>query len=116
MDSVTIKQAEGNLGDAAHHRLHFPAPGMGSEKLLHADHEKVKTFTTVCTPALQYAFGPKRGLWFIVPFQLIVMVGLAIVYCVTGGESIFLVIGAQKGRFESKICKRTNACICGKGE
>lgn len=23
---------------------------------------------------MQYAFGPKRGLWFIIPFQLIVMV------------------------------------------
>ena len=74
-----------------------------------------------CT-GMQYAFGPRRGLWFIIPFQLIVMVrtlsgtcmtltvfhalhsvvcssvhgnardapfmlqvGLAIVYCVTGG-------------------------------
>ncbi|KAK9904954.1 hypothetical protein WJX75_006393 [Coccomyxa subellipsoidea] len=36
----------------------------------------------------QYAFGQKRGLWFIIPFQLIVMIGLAIVYCVTGGKSM----------------------------
>lgn len=29
---------------------------------------------TLCA-GMQYAFGPKRGLWFIIPFQLIVMVG-----------------------------------------
>lgn len=38
-----------------------------------------------CVAGVQYAFGQKRGLWFVIPFQLIVMIGLAIVYCVTGG-------------------------------
>ncbi|KAL3139320.1 hypothetical protein ABBQ38_003657 [Trebouxia sp. C0009 RCD-2024] len=36
----------------------------------------------------QYAFGKTAGLWAIVPFQLIVMIGLDIVYMVTGGSSL----------------------------
>lgn len=36
----------------------------------------------------QYAFGPRLGLWLVIPFQLIVMIGLAIVYMVTGGKSM----------------------------
>ncbi|KAL0052974.1 hypothetical protein WJX82_010701 [Trebouxia sp. C0006] len=36
----------------------------------------------------QYAFGKTAGLWAIIPFQLIVMIGLDIVYMVTGGSSL----------------------------
>ncbi|KAK9806840.1 hypothetical protein WJX72_004583 [[Myrmecia] bisecta] len=39
----------------------------------------------------QYAFGPRAGLWIVIPFQLIVMIGLGIVYCVTGGKSMHAV-------------------------
>lgn len=35
------------------------------------------TIFSIEPPAVQYAFGPKRGLWFIIPFQLIVMVSLS---------------------------------------
>lgn len=36
----------------------------------------------------QEAFGPKLGLWIVVPQQLIVQVGVDIVYMVTGGKSL----------------------------
>lgn len=36
----------------------------------------------------QYAFGEKLGLWIVVPQQLIVEVGVNIVYMVTGGKSL----------------------------
>ncbi|OWM90579.1 hypothetical protein CDL15_Pgr014882 [Punica granatum] len=36
----------------------------------------------------QHAFGPKLGLWIVVPQQLLVEVGTDIVYMVTGGKSI----------------------------
>ena len=36
----------------------------------------------------QYAFGEKLGLWIVVPQQLVVEVGLNIVYMVTGGKSL----------------------------
>jgi amino acid permease len=39
----------------------------------------------------QYAFGQRAGLWIVIPFQLIVMIGLGIVYCVTGGQSMHAV-------------------------
>lgn len=43
---------------------------------------------TDCCAFLQYAFGPRLGLWIIVPCQLVVMLGLGIVYTVTGGRSL----------------------------
>lgn len=36
----------------------------------------------------QYAFGEKLGLWIVVPQQVIVEVGVDIVYMVTGGRSL----------------------------
>ncbi|KAL0431588.1 UNVERIFIED_CONTAM: Lysine histidine transporter 1 [Sesamum radiatum] len=36
----------------------------------------------------QHAFGPKLGLWIVVPQQLIVEVGTNIVYMITGGQSL----------------------------
>lgn len=36
----------------------------------------------------QYVFGEKLGLWIVVPQQLIVEVGVDIVYMVTGGKSL----------------------------
>ncbi|KAL3147305.1 hypothetical protein ABBQ32_002791 [Trebouxia sp. C0010 RCD-2024] len=36
----------------------------------------------------QYAFGKRAGLWAVIPFQLIVMVGLGITYSVTAGKSL----------------------------
>ncbi|CAK9860861.1 unnamed protein product [Sphagnum jensenii] len=36
----------------------------------------------------QEAFGPKLGLWIVVPQQLVVQVGVDIVYMVTGGKSL----------------------------
>ncbi|KAL1553322.1 Lysine histidine transporter 1 [Salvia divinorum] len=36
----------------------------------------------------QHAFGPKLGLWIVVPQQLIVEVGVDIVYMITGGQSL----------------------------
>jgi amino acid permease len=37
----------------------------------------------------QYVFGPKLGFWMVLPCQLIMMVGLGIVYSVTGGNSLY---------------------------
>lgn len=36
----------------------------------------------------QHAFGQKLGLWIVVPQQLIVQIGLNIVYMITGGKSL----------------------------
>ncbi|KAL3153488.1 hypothetical protein ABBQ38_011819 [Trebouxia sp. C0009 RCD-2024] len=36
----------------------------------------------------QYAMGRRAGLWVVIPCQLIVMIGLDIVYCVTAGKSM----------------------------
>ncbi|XP_050372926.1 lysine histidine transporter 2-like [Argentina anserina] len=36
----------------------------------------------------QHAFGPKLGLWVVVPQQVVVEVGVCIVYMVTGGKSL----------------------------
>jgi hypothetical protein len=36
----------------------------------------------------QYAFGEKLGLWIVVPQQVVVEVGVDIVYMVTGGKSL----------------------------
>lgn len=36
----------------------------------------------------QHAFGEKLGLWIVVPQQLIVEVGVDIVYMITGGKSL----------------------------
>lgn len=36
----------------------------------------------------QHAFGEKMGLWIVVPQQLVVEIGVNIVYMVTGGKSI----------------------------
>lgn len=36
----------------------------------------------------QYAFGEKLGLWIVIPQQVIVEVGVDIVYMVTGGKSL----------------------------
>lgn len=46
----------------------------------------------------QYAFGEKLGLYIVVPQQLIVEVGVDIVYMVTGGKSL------QK--FHDLVCKK----------
>jgi len=40
----------------------------------------------VCT---LLAAGPKLGFWLVLPCQLIMMVGLGIVYSVTGGKSLY---------------------------
>eukprot|EP01018_Ginkgo_biloba_P022624 Gb_30828 [translate_table: standard] len=45
----------------------------------------------------QHAFGEKLGLWIVVPQQLIVEVGVNIVYMVTGGQSL--------KKFHDLICK-----------
>ncbi len=45
----------------------------------------------------QEAFGPKLGLWIVVPQQLIVQVGVDIVYMVTGGTSL--------KKFYGLVCK-----------
>lgn len=44
----------------------------------------------------QHAFGKKLGLWIVVPQQVIVEVGLCIVYMVTGGNSLKI--------FHDKVC------------
>lgn len=36
----------------------------------------------------QYVFGPKLGFWIVLPCQLTMMIGLGIVYSVTGGLSM----------------------------
>ncbi|KAL6658814.1 hypothetical protein ACP70R_002854 [Stipagrostis hirtigluma subsp. patula] len=50
----------------------------------------------------QHAFGEKLGLWIVVPQQLVVEVGLGIVYMVTGGQSL------QK--FHNVICGGHHKC------
>ncbi|XP_019161640.1 PREDICTED: lysine histidine transporter 1-like [Ipomoea nil] len=46
----------------------------------------------------QYAFGEKLGLWIVVPQQLVVEVGVDIVYMVTGGKSLH--------KFHELVCKK----------
>ncbi|OIT31722.1 PREDICTED: lysine histidine transporter 1-like [Nicotiana attenuata] len=46
----------------------------------------------------QHAFGKKLGLWIIVPQQIIVEVGVDIVYMVTGGQSLM--------KFYDLVCKK----------
>jgi hypothetical protein len=48
----------------------------------------------------QHAFGEKLGLWTVVPQQLVVEVGLNIVYMVTGGDSL--------KKFHDIFCKGKN--------
>lgn len=50
----------------------------------------------------QHAFGEKLGLWIVVPQQLIVEVGVDIVYMVTGGKSL------QK--VHELLCKAEDGC------
>nr|CAB3459768.1 unnamed protein product [Digitaria exilis] len=52
----------------------------------------------------QHAFGPRLGLWIILPLQIIVMVGTDIVYMVTGGQSL--------RKFHDLIChgRTTGSC------
>ncbi|KAL0461756.1 UNVERIFIED_CONTAM: Lysine histidine transporter 1 [Sesamum latifolium] len=45
----------------------------------------------------QHAFGQKLGLWIVVPQQLIVEVGINIVYMITGGQSL--------KKFHNLVCK-----------
>ncbi|XP_031095933.1 lysine histidine transporter 1-like [Ipomoea triloba] len=53
----------------------------------------------------QHAFGEKLGLWIVVPQQLVVEVGVDIVYMVTGGKSLY--------KFHELICKhRKNGHHC----
>jgi hypothetical protein len=48
---------------------------------------------------LQYAFGPKLGLWTVLFCQLVMMCGLGIVYSVTGGQAM----NQSKGMLESTV-------------
>ena len=48
----------------------------------------------------QHAFGEKLGLWIVVPQQLVVEVGLNIVYMVTGGKSL--------KKFHDIVCEERN--------
>ncbi|CAI9108592.1 OLC1v1008236C2 [Oldenlandia corymbosa var. corymbosa] len=47
----------------------------------------------------QHAFGPKLGLWIVVPQQIVAEVGLNIVYMVTGGKSLQM--------FHDLVCKES---------
>lgn len=37
----------------------------------------------------QYVFGPRLGIWLVLPMQLTMMIGLGIVYAVTGGDALY---------------------------
>ncbi|CAN6349310.1 unnamed protein product [Urochloa humidicola] len=50
----------------------------------------------------QHAFGPRLGLWIILPLQIIVMVGTDIVYMVTGGQSL--------RKFHDLVCHGGRRC------
>ena len=52
----------------------------------------------------QHAFGEKLGLWIVVPQQLVVEVGVNIVYMVTGGKSL-------KKFHDVLVCGDTGVCV-----
>lgn len=51
----------------------------------------------------QEAFGPRRGLWIVVPLQLIVEVSLDIVYMVTVGQSLYHIYVLSGGQHEKVL-------------
>lgn len=57
----------------------------------------------------QYVFGPTLGIWVVLPCQLIMMIGLGIVYSVTGGRSM------QRSEHPSRTlraCCSSSATLC----
>lgn len=55
--------------------------------------------TLLCEPA-----GPRLGLWTVIPCQLIVMIGLDIVYCVTAGKAMQYVYQHTCNGYRSHTC------------
>lgn len=53
----------------------------------------------------QYALGPRLGLWTVIPCQLIVMIGLDIVYCVTAGKAMYYVYQHTCDGYETHTCR-----------
>ena len=49
--------------------------------------------------------GPKLGLWTVIPCQLIVMIGLDIVYCVTAGKAMYYVYQHTCDGYETHTCR-----------
>lgn len=48
--------------------------------------------------------GPRLGLWVVIPCQLIVMIGLDIVYCVTAGKAMYYVYQHTCNGFQTHTC------------
>ena len=48
--------------------------------------------------------GPNLGLWVVIPCQLIVMIGLDIVYCVTAGKAMYYVYQNTCNGFQTHTC------------
>jgi len=61
----------------------------------------------------QEAFGEKLGLWIVVPQQLIVGVGVDIVYMVTGGKSLekFYHLTCKKNCYLQKMTFYLDSCV-----
>ncbi len=49
--------------------------------------------------------GPRLGLWTVIPCQLIVMIGLDIVYCVTAGKAMYYVYQHTCDGYETHTCR-----------
>eukprot|EP00199_Chlamydomonas_sp_CCMP681_P000481 CAMPEP_0119104486 /NCGR_PEP_ID=MMETSP1180-20130426/2674_1 /TAXON_ID=3052 ORGANISM="Chlamydomonas cf sp, Strain CCMP681" /NCGR_SAMPLE_ID=MMETSP1180 /ASSEMBLY_ACC=CAM_ASM_000741 /LENGTH=490 /DNA_ID=CAMNT_0007089259 /DNA_START=49 /DNA_END=1521 /DNA_ORIENTATION=- len=63
--------------------LHEEVPEVGSEK----EGMPIKRYNHYQELACR-AFGPKRGIWVLMPFQIILLYGIAITYTVAGGSNL----------------------------
>ena len=63
--------------------------------------DSVVTGTWLC---MRLIAGPKLGLWVVIPCQLIVMIGLDIVYCVTAGKAMYYVYQNTCNGFQTHTC------------
>ncbi|KAA6424802.1 MAG: Lysine histidine transporter 1 [Trebouxia sp. A1-2] len=55
--------------------------------------------------AMSLYTGPRLGLWTVIPCQLIVMIGLDIVYCVTAGKAMYYVYQHTCDGYETHTCR-----------
>lgn len=54
---------------------------------------------------MRFHAGPRLGLWTVIPCQLIVMIGLDIVYCVTAGKAMYYVYQHTCDGYETHTCR-----------
>ncbi len=59
----------------------------------------------LCAHCWSVVAGPRLGLWTVIPCQLIVMIGLDIVYCVTAGKAMYYVYQHTCDGYETHTCR-----------